>query len=154
MILQNLKDLTEFRRDPLTFFSTKGNSSTEPLVRLNFAGSPTYLVSDPDVARWIFKAAPTILDKGSLIAKLEIVMGRSILTLKGEAHRKRREILHKRLARGALSEFVPQLVAVIRQQLVELSMVGSFEATEIAKRLSMRMASVVLFGNRVLSSRR
>ncbi len=49
-------DLNAFRRDPLSVLLEKGNSATEPLVRLALGPSPMFLVTDPEMIRSLLKA--------------------------------------------------------------------------------------------------
>ena len=144
-------DLGAFRRDPLDFFLSRGVESDEPLRRLWLGPLPVYQVVDPDLIKPIMKADESIIDKGHLIYKLREVIGQSSMVLSGEKHRERRAVIHRMLARGLASSYVPDLSAMMRRYAVMLSAERSFDAHEATAPLALRVISTILFGPGTLS---
>lgn len=144
-------DLGAFRRDPLTFLLEKGAAASEPLVRLRLGPSPVFLVAEPALVKPMMKEAEAKIDKGKLIHKLRAIVGRSSLTISGLAHRARREVIHRQLARGIAAGFVPQITAVLRQFAAHVARTGSIDAHASTAPLALRIIASALFGHGVLS---
>ncbi|MFG1465700.1 cytochrome P450 [Xanthobacter sp. DSM 24535] len=139
-------DLVAFRRDPLTFFLDRGSRAQSPLERLAMGPGDVFLVCDPQVVRQILKAPTADIDKGRLIQKLSAVIGRSSMTLSGEAHAARRRVLHQQMARGLAAGYVPQISALIRRQAASLAQESAFDAHHTTARLTLRVICMILFG--------
>jgi cytochrome P450 len=144
-------DLTAFRRDPLTLFLDRGNTSTEPLVPLGLGPAPVYLVADPETVRPLLKAAEEDADKGRLIHKLRAVVGKSSLTVSGDDHRLRREALHTHLAKGTVERLTAPMAAEIRAVGARLAKERAFDPCAAMAPLALKMICMVLFGRQVLS---
>lgn len=144
-------DLIAFQRDPLGFFLDRGCRATEPLVPLSMGPYEVMLVADPSLIKPIMKAPEAEIDKGKLIYKLREIIGKSSMTLSGEAHRARRAALHAQLARGLASTDVPQISALTRQQAAVVARDQEFEAHHVTSRLTLRVICNILFGPNVLS---
>lgn len=145
-------DLTAFRRDPLDVLLTKGNGASEPLVRLALGPSPMFLVTDPELVRPVLKANEDDLDKGRLIHKLRAVVGLSSLTMSGEEYLRRREVLHKYMAKGAVERLTTPMAAEIRAVGAQLARKRSFDPHEALAPLALKMVCIALFGRQVLSA--
>lgn len=145
-------DLTAFQRDPLTFLLERGNSATEPLVPLALGPSPMFLVTDPDVIKPLLKADEVDVDKGRLIHKLRSVVGISSLTMSGEEYVRRREVLHKYMARGSVERLTSHMSAEIRAVGARLARDRSVTPHAAFAPLALKMACIALFGRQVLSS--
>lgn len=143
-------DLASFRRDALDFFTTRGRSAAEPLVRLEM-GIPAYLVTDPNLTKPIFRAPEREIDKGRLIYKLREIMGESSISLSGPRHRVRRQAMHDQLARGLQTAFVPQLSSMVRRELLLCSQRPSVDAHLTTARLAVRIIAFLLFGEGALT---
>lgn len=145
-------DLIAFQRDPLGFFLDRGCRAKEPLVPLSMGPYEVMLVADPNLIKPIMKAPEAEIDKGKLIYKLREVIGKSSMTLSGEAHRARRAALHAQLARGLASTYVPQISALTRQQAAMVARESEFDAHHVTSRLTLRVICNILFGPNVLST--
>lgn len=145
-------DLIAFQRDPLRFFEERGRAATGPLVPLSMGPYKAMLVADPDLIKPIMKAAEAEIDKGKLIYKLREIIGKSSMTLSGEAHRARRAALHHQLARGLATTYVPQIAALTRTQAAALARESVFDAHHATSRLTLRVICNILFGPGVLST--
>ncbi|MFG1402013.1 cytochrome P450 [Xanthobacter sediminis] len=145
-------DLIAFQRDPLGFFLDRGCSAKEPLVPLSMGPYAVMLVADPTLIKPIMKAPEAEIDKGQLIYKLREIIGKSSMTLSGEAHRERRAALHRQLARGLASTYVPQISAITRQQAAVLAREEDFDAHHATSRLTLRVICNILFGANALSA--
>lgn len=139
-------DLVAFRRDPLAFFLDRGSRAGSPLERLSMGPGEVFLVCDPQLVRQILKAPTADIDKGKLVQKLSAVIGRSSMTLSGEAHAARRRVLHHQLARGLAAGYVPQISALIRRQAAALAHETAFDAHHTTARLTLRVICTILFG--------
>ncbi|WP_127089066.1 cytochrome P450 [Aquabacter cavernae] len=145
-------DLIAFQRDPLRFFEQHGRAAREPLVPLSMGPYAVMLVADPELIKPIMKAEEAVIDKGKLIFKLREIIGKSSMTLSGEAHRARRAALHHQLARGLATTYVPQIAALARAQAAALACESEFDAHHATSRLTLRVICNILFGPGVLSS--
>lgn len=145
-------DLIAFRRDPLGFFDIRGRGAKEPLVPLSMGPYAVMLVADPELIKPIMKAPEAEIDKGKLIYKLREIIGKSSMTLSGEAHRARRAALHQQLARGLATSYVPQIAALTRAQAAALAHETEFDAHHATSRLTLRVICNILFGPDVLSA--
>ncbi|MFG1417149.1 cytochrome P450 [Xanthobacter sp. V0B-10] len=145
-------DLIAFQRDPLGFFLDRGCKAQDPLVPLSMGPYAVMLVADPTLIKPIMKAPEAEIDKGQLIYKLREIIGKSSMTLSGEAHRERRAALHAQLARGLASTYVPQISALTRHQAAVLAREEEFDAHHVTSRLTLRVICNILFGPDVLSA--
>lgn len=144
-------DLRAFLRDPLSFFTERGRRASAPLARLHMGVSPVFLVTDPELARQIFKAPEEQIDKGRLIYKLRQIMGESSISLSGPLHRQRRGAIHEQVSRGLVTSYVPQISALIRRELSRLAVLGEFDAHHVTAPLALRIISLILFGPNALT---
>jgi cytochrome P450 len=145
-------DLIAFQRDPLGFFLDRGCNAKDGLVPLSMGPYAVMLVADPALIKPIMKAPEAEIDKGKLIYKLREIIGKSSMTLSGEAHRERRAALHHQLARGLASSYVPQISALTRQQAAALVREEEFDAHHATSRLTLRVICNILFGPNVLNT--
>ncbi len=144
-------DLNAFRRDPLTLLVERGNSASGSLVRLALGPSPMFLVTDPDMIRSLLKANEEDIDKGRLIHKLRSLVGLSSLTMSGEEYLRRREVLHKYMAKGLVERLTTPMTAEIRAVSARLAKQHSFNPHAALAPLALKMACIALFGRQVLS---
>jgi cytochrome P450 len=151
MMTRWFSDVRAFRRDPLTLLSEKAQTSDAPLIRLALGPSPVYLINDVALIKPLMKLSEDVLDKGRLVKKISNVVGESSLTLSGDEHRKRRAILHERLSRGVANTYVGEMAAAIRVVAADLARHNTFRADILGGTLALKLASVALFGSRVLS---
>lgn len=144
-------DLTAFRRDPLAFLLERGNSATEPLVPLKLGPSPMFLVTDPDIIKPLLKADEADIDKGRLIHKLRSVVGLSSLTMSGDEYVRRREVLHRYMAKGSVEQLATPMSAEIRAIGARLARERGFNPHAALAPLALKMVCIALFGRQVLS---
>jgi cytochrome P450 len=145
-------DVRAFRRDPLQFLLERGNTAPMGLAPLRLGPSPVLLVNDPDLIRPILKAPETEVGKGRLIKKLTPVLGQSSLMLHGEEHKRRRAVLQKHMAKGAVEKFLPQMCAEIRAVGAKIARLGSFDPHRFTATLALRTICIAVFGAQVISS--
>ncbi len=144
-------DVRPFMRDPLSFLLARSESSSERLVPLALGLNRVLLVNDAELLKPILKAREELIDKGRLVRKLEPIIGRSSLTLSGEAHELRRAPLHEALAKGTVEKLVPELLGEIRRAVFQLMRQSSFDAHIFGAGLALKLICTVLFGHQVLS---
>lgn len=145
-------DVRQFRRDPLSFLLERGNSAELGLERLRLGPSPVFLVNDPDLIRPILKAPETHVGKGRLIKKLSPVLGNSSLMLHGDEHKRRRAVLQRHMAKGAVEKYLPQLCAEIRAVGAKIAKLDDFDPHRFTATLALRTICVATFGTQVISS--
>src|SRR6266404_3578585 len=145
-------DVRAFRRDPLQFLLERGNAAPMGLEPLHLGPSPVLLVNDPDLIRPILKAPETEVGKGRLIKKLTPVLGESSLMLHGEEHKRRRAVLQKHMAKGAVEKYLPQMCAEIRAVGARIARLGSFDPHRFTATLALRTICIAVFGAQVISS--
>jgi cytochrome P450 len=109
------------------------------------------LVTDPDLVKPLLKAPEEEIDKGRFIHKLRSVVGVSSLTMSGEAYRRRREVLHAYMAKGAVERLVGPMAAEIRAVGARLAREKSFDPHAALAPLALKMVCIALFGRQVLS---
>jgi len=152
MIRHWFSDVPAFRRDPLQLITERGTGTQEPLVSLALGLRPVVLVCDPGLVKPLSKLSEEISDKGHLVHKMGNVIGASSLTLSGEAHRRRRAVLHERLSRGVADSYVGQMSATIRNTCLELARESTFRADLVGGSLALKLICIALFGHRVLTA--
>jgi cytochrome P450 len=145
-------DVEPFRRDPLQFLLDRTFGFPEKLEELALGPRAHYLVTDPKLARQILKSDEDFIDKGRLVRKLRPLIGKSHLTISGEEHRKRRNVLHTQLARGVANRYVGAMSAVIRRAATGMMRERRFDAHQVTGPLAVSLACVALFGDNVMSS--
>jgi cytochrome P450 len=144
-------DIKAFQRDPLSLLVSRAAQSDDALVKLALGPTPVYLVSDPALVKPLLKQSEDVLDKGRLVKKISAVVGESSLTLSGDAHQKRRAILHERLSRGVANTYVGEMSSNIRMVSAQIAKSDKFRADIVGGSLALKLASVALFGHRVIS---
>jgi cytochrome P450 len=77
-------------------------SETQEITRLGWAGSPLYYVSDPQLTADMLMD-PRRFIKGSLLKKLEIIIGNGLITLNGDAWKDARRRVQKVFHRSVLA---------------------------------------------------
>jgi cytochrome P450 len=145
-------DILPFQHDSLGFFTERGRTAAEPLVRLHMGFSPVYLVTDAELIKPIFSAPEEEIDKGRLIHKLRELMGDSSISLSGPRHKERRAAMHAQLSRGLAANFVPGISALVRLYASQLALEPDFDAHSVTAPLALRIISFLLFGPGALSS--
>lgn len=144
-------DLRPFARDPLTFLLDKSARAPEELVPLVLGFKRIFLVNDAELLKPIMQAPEAFLCRGRLLSKSELVVGRSLPRLRGEAHLMRRPSLHEALAKGIVEKLLPELLAEIRRAIFRHMRQSSFDAHAFGASLALRLVSTALFGRQVVS---
>jgi cytochrome P450 len=153
MIRHWFSDVGAFKLDPLALLTRRAQASDAPIIPLALGPSPVVLVNDPSLVKPLMRMSEDVSDKGRLVQKIGAVIGESSLTLSGEAHKKRRAILHERLSRGVATSYVGAMTASIRQVSSQLLKDQWFRADIVGGSLALKLACVALFGHRVLDSK-
>ena len=143
-------DVKAFRHNPLKLLSSRA-ATDERFVQLALGPAPVFLVNDAHCVKPLLRLSEDKLDKGRLVKKIGAVVGESSLTLSGDAHRKRRAVLHERMSRGVANTYVGEMSAAIRSVAATLATQKTFRADILGGTLALKLASVALFGHRVLS---
>src|SRR5690554_3018377 len=73
--------LYNLRYRPLEFLSEVGGR--HPIARLGWAGAPLYFVSEPSLVKELLRDTTRFI-KGSILKKLEIIVGRGLIMLNGD----------------------------------------------------------------------
>lgn len=144
-------DVRPFMRDPLSFLLSKAESNSGGLVQLALGFNRVFLLSDAELIKPILKAPEDLIDKGRLVRKLEPIVGRSSLTMSGEAHEMRRNALHQVLAKGTVESLTPGLLAEIRRAVFDVMQQEAFDAHTFGAGLALKLICTVLFGHQVLN---
>ncbi|MBB5046871.1 cytochrome P450 [Rhodopseudomonas rhenobacensis] len=145
-------DVRAFRRDPLRFLLDRGNRAPVGLERLHLGPKPVLLVTDPALIRPMLKAPETEIGKGRLIRKLQPILGQSSLMLHGEKHKRRRDVLQKRMAKGAVERYLPELCAEIRAVGAKIGRLGCFDPHRHTAALALRTICIAVFGTQLISA--
>jgi cytochrome P450 len=129
---------------PLEFLGEVGGQYD--IVRLGWLGVPFYLVTSPDLVKQMLSDTKRF-EKGSLFKKLEIVLGKGLVTLDGKDWIEARRRISQAFARGLMAD---QQEIVIRHT---LAMIDRLKANQDAvnldtllSELMMRVAMELLFG--------
>lgn len=152
MIRHWFSDVHAFKLDPLGLIAKRGIGNSGAFVPLALGPRPVVLVRDPNVVKPLLKLSEDISDKGRLVQKLREVIGASTLTASGEAHRKRRAVLHERLSRGVADSYVSEMSATIRATCLQLSLQPTFRADIVGGSLALKLICIALFGHRLLTA--
>ncbi|HVX16080.1 MAG TPA: cytochrome P450 [Pirellulales bacterium] len=130
---------------PLTFLEDVGNRYD--LVRLGWLGNPFYLVTSPELVKQLLTDTKRF-HKGSLFKKLEIVLGKGLVTLDGKEWIEGRRRVNQAFARGLMAD---QQAIVIRHTLELIERLKTEPATAfnldlLTNELMVRIAMELLFG--------
>lgn len=146
-------DVPAFVRDPLSFVFEKGSASTQALVPLRLGLRPLHLLTDAALVRDVLAVSEDVFAKGKFVARLEPLLGQASLTLKGEASRERRRILHEHLRQQALARQFPEIMAAVTRGVAEaMRHEGPLTLPSFAATLSLRIALRVLMGGEFLDA--
>ena len=121
-------DVKAFQLDPLGLLTERALNSDAEIFPLSLGPAPVFFVNNPALVKPLLKTNEEILDKGRLVKKISKVVGNSSLTLSGDAHRKRRAVLHERMSRGVANTYVSEMAANIRAVSAQLAKEDSFRA--------------------------
>lgn len=146
------RDVAAFRRDPLKLLSSKAQAGEQGFVPLALGVRPIHLCNGPTTARSILKWPTTELDKGSLVQRLRPIMGESLLTNNGAAHKASKTAIHRHLQRNAISGNIDKMIAVVNGYIAGLSSENSFRPVSISAPLALQMGATALFGHDVLGA--
>jgi len=131
---------------PLEFLSEVGERYD--LVRLGWLGVPFYLVTGPELVKQLLSDTKRFA-KGSLFKKLEIVLGKGLVTLDGKEWIEARRRVSQAFARGLMAD---QQQIVVRHTLELAARLKAdnrstaFDLDLLMSELMMRVAMELLFG--------
>jgi cytochrome P450 len=80
------------------------------LVRFRFAGDTCWVVTDPAWVRQILTSPPDVVGRSGSFRKLRIILGDSLLTTEGPAHRMRRRQMQPAFQRERLKAYADSIV--------------------------------------------
>lgn len=144
-------DVGPFRLDPLRFLLERASGTPAALEPLALGFQSIYLVTDPLVARHVLKTDDAFIDKGRLVQKLKPLLGDSFLTLSGEEHSRRRQVLHHQLARGVANRYAPAMAGAIRRSAASLARERTINPHQVTGPLALNLICIALFGEDVIS---
>jgi cytochrome P450 len=117
----------QFRFSPRTVFSSLDRTRSaalwdeigdaaraEGLVRFRFAGDTCWVVTDPSWVRQVLTSPPDVVGRSSSFRKLELIIGRSLLTTEGPEHRLRRRQMQPAFHRDRLAVYADSIVAAAK----------------------------------------
>lgn len=144
-------DVAAFRRDPLTLFATRAKSAASGLAPLHLAPSRIFLVTDAQMTRDALRAKNGEIDKGRLVKKLRPIVGDSLLTNVGDAHKRSKDAIHRHLQRNAVSGNLEKMVAIINGYVGRTMTESAYDTGQNAA-LALQLGCTAIFGNDVLSA--
>lgn len=131
---------------PLEFLTEVG--CQYDLVRLGWLGVPFYLVTGTELVKQMLSDTKRF-QKGSIFKKLEIVLGKGLVTLDGQEWIEARRRINQAFARGLMSD---QQAIVIRHTLEMIDRLqtsrpsAAVDLDSLLNELMMRVAMELLFG--------
>ena len=130
---------------PLDFLTEVGRQFD--IVRLGWLGVPFYLVTGPDLVKQLLSDTKRF-EKGSLFKKLEIVLGKGLVTLDGKDWIDARRRISQAFARGLMAD---QQEIAIRHTLAMIDRLkangsATINLDRLLSELMMRVAMELLFG--------
>lgn len=118
------------------------------IVRLGWLGAPYFLVSEPELVKQML-ADPKKFQKGSLFKKLQIVLGKGLVTLDGQAWIDARRRVQQAFRPGLLAEQQEIVIRHARQMIDRLRKTPEGEPVDldaVTTELMLRVALELLFG--------
>ena len=148
------RDVPAFRRNPLTLLTDRAHATDQGqgFVPLALGLRPIYLCNSPQATRSILKWPTRELDKGSLVQRLRPIMGQSLLTNNGDAHKASKTAIHRHLQRNAISGNIEKMIAIVNGYIAGLATQKPFRPTNISAPLALQMGATALFGHDVLDA--
>ncbi|HUY37029.1 MAG TPA: cytochrome P450 [Pirellulales bacterium] len=138
--------LFEMLYRPLKFLVDVG--AKHDLVRLGWMGSPFYLVTEPELVRQML-ADPKRFQKGLMFKKLQMVLGKGLVTLDGKDWIDARRRVQQAFSRGMLheqQEIVIRHTQAMLERLAGEAARGPVDLDSITTELMLRVALELLFG--------
>jgi cytochrome P450 len=138
--------LWNMMRRPLDFLTRVG--CNHDLVRLGSLGVPYYLVCHPDLIRQML-ADPKRFQKGSIFGKLQLVLGKGLVTLDGDAWIEARRRVQQAFRPGLLAK-QQEIVARHTRALIDRLALQSgsvIDLDALTSELMLRVALELLFGS-------
>jgi cytochrome P450 len=131
---------------PLDFLTEVG--CQYDIVRLGWLGVPFYLVTGPELVKQMLSDTKRF-EKGSLFKKLEIVLGKGLVTLDGKDWIEARRRISQAFARGLMDDQQQIVIRHTRQLIDRLKAQGpaaEVNLDTVLSELMMRVAMELLFG--------
>lgn len=130
---------------PLDFLTEVGQRYD--LVRLGWLGAPFYLVSEPNLIRQML-ADPKRFFKGSMFKKLQMVLGKGLVTLDGQAWIDARRRVQQAFRPGLLGEQQQIVIRHTREMVDRLrhEPAETIDLDAVTTELMLRVALELLFG--------
>jgi cytochrome P450 len=147
-----LGNLLQFRRDRLAVQATAAQIG--PIVRLQFAHIPVYLVTCADLAHEVFVAQAASFKKSAALEFLEPLLGRGLLTAEGETHKRHRKLLAPAFAPKRLAAYGDTMIAETRTQIARWQPGDRIDIAAEMMELTLAIAGKTLFGVDVRSEAR
>jgi cytochrome P450 len=131
---------------PLDFLTEVG--CQYDIVRLGWLGVPFYLVTGPDLVKQLL-ADTKRFEKGSLFKKLQIVLGKGLVTLDGKDWIEARRRISQAFARGLMADQQQIVIRHTQELVVRLKTQSPSSPNNLdtlLNELMMRVAMELLFG--------
>jgi len=118
------------------------------IVRLGWLGAPYFLVSEPELIKQML-ADPQKFQKGSLFKKLQLVLGKGLVTLDGQAWIDARRRVQQAFRPGLIAEQQEIVIRHTRNMIERLRKAPAGEPIDldaVTTELMLRVALELLFG--------
>jgi cytochrome P450 len=139
-----LGNLLEFRRDRLALQDRC--AAQGPIVRVQLAKLPFYLVTDADLAHQILVDDAAIYHKSKGLQFLRPLLGDGLLTAEGATHKQHRKLLAPAFAPKRLAAYGETMVAETRAQLARWRHGTELDVAAEMMELTLAIAGKTLFG--------
>jgi len=143
-----LGNLTEFRRDPLGFF-TRCAREYGDLVRYRIAHVNVYLLNHPDLIESVLVTDHHNFIKGRTLQAGRVLLGDGLLTSEGESWRRQRRLMQPAFHRERIAVYGEAIVASAQQMLAAWRPGETRDAHQEMVRLTLQIVAQTLFGVQV-----
>jgi len=145
-----LGNLTEFRRDPLGFFTRCARDAERgDLVRYRIAHVNVYLLNHPDLIESVLVTDHHNFIKGRTLQAGRVLLGEGLLTSEGESWRRQRRLMQPAFHRERIAVYGEAIVASAQQMLAAWRPGETRDAHQEMARLTFQIVAQTLFGVQV-----
>lgn len=137
-----------FIRDPLRFLTeTARKYGDVALIRLG--GTDVYFVSEADLVRDVFNTYRTRFEISTLRSRLEVVLGKGLLTSRGELHARQRRLIQPAFRKSMIDSYAGQMAEFAEAQCAPWVPGGEVDVSSEMMLLTMKVAAKSLFNHEV-----
>jgi cytochrome P450 len=139
-----LGNLLQFRNDRLGLQDTAAR--TGPIVRLQLAHIPVYVVTDADLAYEVLVTNAAAFTKSAGLQFLKPLLGEGLLTAEGEPHRRHRKLLAPAFAPKRLAAYGATMVDETRAQTRRWTTGQRIDLSAELMEMTLAIAGKTMFG--------